>query len=97
MDWRSICSDADTVPSCCGGERAECESEAVDLLAIYVTALTYGCFWYPEVLGTDQKNEIVSTRCVSGPCLRYGRSLVKEGLRNELLLLHFERSELTVR
>lgn len=30
MNWYTVCSDADSVPACCGEEEAEIERGAVD-------------------------------------------------------------------
>lgn len=55
MDWCSICSVADVVCVCCSKERAECESEAVYLLA--------NLYFY--LLGNDQKNKIADRNKLS--------------------------------
>lgn len=53
MDWCAINSDADFVLVCCGEEKTECESEALN----FVINPFLPSPW-PQGLSSDQKNEI---------------------------------------
>lgn len=58
MHWCSVCSDADSVPACCGEEEAEIERGAVDL----PVSLRSHCHVWPWAVNSDWKNEIPDTR-----------------------------------